>query len=140
MLGAREEREFDQKGLTLIEVLTALLLLSLVSVGIPAIFGPPAQWINKARLESTAVNYAASLLDELRSERGKIDELNTGKTAEDLSLVSESPYPGMTSQITRMQPQQSMPNLYDVMVTVTWFQGGQAHNLQLSTVIRKEQR
>jgi len=139
-LGTGEQRECNQKGTTLIEVLTALLLLSLVSVSIPAIFGPAAQWIHKARVETTAVNYAASLLDELRSEPGKIDESNTGKTAEELSLVCASPYPGMTNLISRMQPQQSMPFLYDVMVTVSWSQGGQPHNLQLCTVIRKEQR
>lgn len=138
MLGSRDEKEGSQSGLTLIEVLAALLLLSLVSLSIPAIFGPAAQWISKARLETTAVNYAASILDELRSERGKINEFNNGKTAEELDLVCESPYPGMTGQITQMQPQASLPNLYDVRVTVSWSQGGQTHNLQLSTVIRKE--
>jgi len=129
-----------EKGFTLIEVLTALLLLSWLAVSIPAIFGPVATWVCKARTETTAVNYAASVLEELRSEPGKIDELNTGKTAEELSIGCGSPYQGMTSQITRMQPQQLMPNLYDVMVTVTWSEGGQPHNLQLRTVIRKEQR
>jgi prepilin-type N-terminal cleavage/methylation domain-containing protein len=132
--------KYDQKGLSLIEVLAALLLLSLLAVSIPAIFGPAATWVYKARTETAAVNYAASLLEELRSEPEKIDELNTGKTAEEVSLLTESPYPGMISQITRMQPQQTMPNLYDVMVTITWSQGGQPYNLQLSTVIRKEQR
>ena len=129
-----------EKGFTLIEVLTALLLLSWLAVSIPVIFGPVSIWVCKARTETTAVNYAASVLEELRSEPGKIDKLNSGKTAEELSLGCGSSYLGMTSQITRMQPQQLMPNLYDVMVTVTWSQGGQPHNLQLMTVIRKEQR
>jgi len=133
-------KRHNQKGLTLIEVLTALLLLSLLAVSIPGIFGPVATWTCKARSETTGVNYAASLLDELRLQPDKIDELNIGKTAEELGLVCDSSYPGMTSQITRMQPQPSMPNLYDVMVTVTWLEGGQPHNLQLATLIRKEPR
>lgn len=134
----RDPREGRQKGLTLIEVLTALLLLSLVSLSIPAIFSPAAQWINKARIETWAVNYAASLLDELRCEPEKIDEVNCGKTAAELSLVCASPCPGMTGQISRMQPLPYAPLLYDIMVTVTWTQGGQMHTLNLSTVIRKE--
>ena len=129
-----------EKGFTLIEVLTALLLLSWLAVSIPAIFGPVALWVCNARTETTAINYAASVLEELRSEPGRIDKLNTGKTAEELSLSCGSPYLGMTSQLTRMQPRQLMPNLYDVMVTVSWSQGGQPHTLQLGTVIRKEQR
>jgi prepilin-type N-terminal cleavage/methylation domain-containing protein len=131
---------YDQKGLTLIEVLTALLLISLLAVSIPGIFGPVAIWTCKARSETSAVNYAASLLDELRLESEKIDEGNTGKTAEELHLVCTSSYPGMTGTITRMQPQQSMPNLYDVVVTISWFQAGQPQNLQLVTLIRKEPR
>lgn len=134
------EEQYPQKGLTLIEVLAALLLLALISASIPVIFGGAARWINQARMETTAINYGDSILDDLRSERDKLDQLNTGRNAEELSLGYGSPYPGMNGAITRMQPQVSLPNLYDVTLTITWSQAGQVHNLVLSTVIRKEQR
>lgn len=140
MYTTKAEEKDTQTGLTLIEVLAALLLLSLISASIPVIFGTAARWISQARMETTAVAYGVSILDNLRAEREKLDQTNTGKTAEKLYLGGASPYPGITGEITKMQPQLSFPNLYEVTLTITWFQSEQTHNLVLSTVIRKNQR
>lgn len=130
----------NQKGFTLIEVLTALLILTLLAISIPAILGPVATWICKARIETTAINYGASLLDELRSKPEKVNSLNAGKTAEEIGLVCESPVPGMTGQISYVQPRPSLPNLYEIILTITYSQAGQPGNLQLVTLIRKDPR
>ncbi|MEA4923980.1 MAG: prepilin-type N-terminal cleavage/methylation domain-containing protein [Syntrophomonadaceae bacterium] len=130
----------NQKGLTLVEILAALLLLSWLAFSITAIFGPAATWIAKARLETTAVSFAASMLEELRAEPEKISPLDSAKTAGEMGLDCESPSAAMCGQIARMQPQPSLPGLYEVTATVEWYQAGQPQSLQMVTLIRKEPR
>lgn len=130
----------NEKGLTLVEVLAALLLLSCLAFSIPAIFGPVATWIAKARMETAAVNYAASMLEELRFEPEKLSRLNSGKTAEELGFGCDVPYTGMIGRISRMEPNSALPGLFEVTATVDWTQAGQPQSMQLVTLIRKEPR
>lgn len=129
----------DEFGLTLIEVLASLVLLSLMSVSILAIFTPASSWISKARRETTASNYASSILEDLRSDRSKIDNNNAGKTAQDLFPAYGYPWAGMTDSITRLE-RQNPPynNLYDITVTVSWLEGTETRSLQISTMIKKD--
>lgn len=129
----------NETGLTLIEVLASLVLLSLITVGITAIFTPAASWISKARWETAASNYAVAVLEELRSDRSKIVEGNSGKTAQELFPASGYPWAGMSDTITRLEHQDPpYNNLYDITVTITWREGTRPRSLQISTIIRKD--
>jgi prepilin-type N-terminal cleavage/methylation domain-containing protein len=137
MPGGQDQKKYDQQGLSLIEVLASLVLLSLLAFSMLAIFSPVARWINAARHETTAVHYAAAILENLRSEREKIDPVNAGQTAQEIGLASVCPANGMVAEISLIQAQAAYPNLYDVQVTVTWTEGTVTQSLSLSTVIRK---
>ena len=126
-----------QKGLCLIEVLASLVLLSLLAFGMLAIFSPTARWIAGARHETTAVYFAAAILEDLRLERTKIDPLNSGKNVQEMGLGMVCPVSGMAGEISLMQALPYYPNLYDVTVTVTWIEGAVPRSLSMSTVIRK---
>ena len=130
-------RKNNQKGLSLIEVLASLVLLSLLACGMLVIFSPAARWIVGARHETTAVYFAAAILENLRWERTKIDPLNSGKNAQEIGLNVASSAPGMVGEISLMQAMPYYPNLYDVMVTVTWMEGKVPRSLSMSTIIRK---
>ncbi|MDD3364776.1 MAG: prepilin-type N-terminal cleavage/methylation domain-containing protein [Syntrophomonas sp.] len=129
----------NETGLTLIEVLASLVLLSLMTVSIMSAFTPAASWINKARRETTASNYAAAILEDLRSDRNKINNSNAGKSARDLFPAYGYPWAGMTDEITRLERQNPpYSNLYDVTVTVSWSEGTKTRSLQISTMIKKD--
>jgi type II secretory pathway pseudopilin PulG len=126
-------------GLTLIEVLASLALLSLMTVSILAAFTPAASWINKARRETTASNYATSILESLRSDRSKIDNSNEGKTAHYVFPDYGYPWAGMSDEITRLERQNSpYNNLYDITVTVSWLEGSKTRSIKISTIVKKE--
>ncbi|MDD4170614.1 MAG: prepilin-type N-terminal cleavage/methylation domain-containing protein [Syntrophomonas sp.] len=140
MSAYKDAQKNNEIGQTLIEILAALVLLSLLAGSILAVFSPVAHWMTEARQQTTAVNYAASILESLRSEPEKLDESNAGKSAQELGLSCASLSPDLTNEITRLEPLAAYPNLYDVMVTVEWAQGGENISLQLSTIIRRSWR
>ncbi len=129
----------DETGLTLIEVLASLVLLSLMTVSILSAFTPAASWIGKARRETTASNYAAAILEDLRADRSKIDNSNVGKTAQELFPAYGYPWAGMMDEITRLECQNPpYNNLYNITVTVSWLEGTKTRSLEISTMIRKD--
>ncbi|PKM78582.1 MAG: hypothetical protein CVU90_00875 [Firmicutes bacterium HGW-Firmicutes-15] len=128
----------NETGLTLIEVLASLVLLSLMIVSILAGFTPAASWISKARRETTASNYATAILEDLRSDRSKIDNSNAGKTAQDLFPSYGYPWAGMKDKVTRLERQNApFNNLYDITVTISWLEGNETRSLKMSTMIKK---
>ncbi|MCX5780430.1 MAG: hypothetical protein NTV45_06355 [Firmicutes bacterium] len=133
----QDQKKSNQQGLSLIEVLASLVQLSLLAFIILAIFSPAARWIAAARQETTAVYFAAGILENLRSEPGRLDPVHTGQTAQEMGLAVGYPGCGMMDEISRMQAQAAYPNLYDVTVTIAWPRGTETQSISLSTVIRK---
>lgn len=133
----QDQKKSKQQGLSLIEVQASLVLLSLLAFSMMAIFSPAARWIAAARQETTAVYFAAAILEKLRSEPGELDPVHTGQTAQGMGLAVVNPGSGMVDKISRMQVQAAYPNLYDVTVTIAWPEGTMTQSISLSTVIRK---
>jgi len=134
--------QMNNKGMTLIEVLAALVLLALLSTSMLTIFVPPAKWVSQARNQTTAVNYANALLENLRADRSRINTTAaTGVAADVLWPVGDQLHlasPANMQATIVMTPWQEIPswpneNRYDVVVTVSW-DGG---NERLRSVIRR---
>lgn len=137
MQDGQNHKKHAQQGLSLIEVLASLVLLSLLALTGLAIFSPVARWISAARHETSAVYLAAAILENLRSEREKIDPVNAGRNAQEIGLTGVCPASGMVDEISLIRAQAACDDLYDVMVTITWPEGNATKSLSLSTVIRK---
>jgi Tfp pilus assembly protein PilV len=138
MIRSHHEPPSHENGSSLIEVLAALVLLSLVGFSLLVIFAPVACWIGEARHETSAAFYAAAILENLRSEREKVDPSNAGKTAQQLALAAVAAEPGLENVISRMEPRDTWSNLYDVTVTISWVAGVEVRSLNLSTIIRSK--
>ena len=128
----------NDKGLTLIEVLASIVLLSLLAASVMTVFPPVAGWISTARRVTLASSYAAAVLEGVRSSPNQIDSLYIGKTAQEMFPDAGFPWNGMTDEITRMQLWDTYPNLYEITVKVSWYEGADQHCMELSTIIRKE--
>lgn len=129
----------NENGLTLIEVLASLLILGLLAVSVTSIFIPASTWIYKARTETTASNYAFSILETFRADRSKLDSSHTGKSAQNIFPESGFPWAGMSDEINRMEPQAPpYEHLYDITVTVSWIEGNTVRHVQMSTIMRKD--
>lgn len=128
----------NNKGLTLIEVLASMVLLSLLAVLFTAVFPPAAGWIVHARKETLAASYGCAIIEELRSNRQQIESSNTGKTAQFLFPNAGFPWDGLTDEIVRMQSWGTYNNLYEITVKVSWYEGADQRWMELNTIMRKE--
>ncbi len=125
--------QLNNKGMTLIEVLAALVLLALLSTSMISIFVPPAKWVSQARTQTTAVNYANALLENLRADRSRIDNFPAGVSADALWPVSDPLYIESPAnvQATIVMTPGGDGNLYDVVVS--WNNGKET----LRSIIRR---
>jgi prepilin-type N-terminal cleavage/methylation domain-containing protein len=129
----------NYQGMTLIEVLAALILLSILAVTLVGIFTPTASWIYGARKETTACNYAAAVLEDLRSNRAVLASGVTRQTPSSLSL-DETEYkpadcPTMQAYIS-MSSRTESTAIFDIAVTVEWTEGSQTRSMKLMTIMR----
>lgn len=124
----------NETGMTLLEVLVALVLLSLLASTVLAIFTPTTIWIKKARDETIAANYAFAILESLRADRGKLNGvINVDE------LIEEKP-PYMEANIIRESGVDGFTNLYKVTVIVKRTEDAPETLplLRMGTIIRKE--
>lgn len=134
----------NEQGVTLIEVLAALVLLLILSTTIIAVFTPASLWIQQARNETTASNYARAVLEDLRSDRAQIKLGNSDKYADEIwsphSYQPPEP-PDMRAKLdirtasqAGIDPESDLANLYAVTVKVIW--NNDEDELIMQTVIR----
>lgn len=64
----------NNKGMSLIEVIAALMILTLMVAFILRSFSYPASWLRVSQENNQAANYAASLLDLLQSHAPELKE------------------------------------------------------------------
>ncbi|MDD2510225.1 MAG: hypothetical protein PHP26_08305 [Syntrophomonas sp.] len=139
-LGKLQQGYLGQEAMTLLEVLLALVLLTLIANVALAIFTTSAIWIKHSCHESTASYYAASLLEELREKTENIETVSLA-APEELGLgegYTPSIPPGISAKID-MERVNDMDRLYRVRVTVCWDEGEEKRKLCLVTMIRKEE-
>ncbi|MDD3023813.1 MAG: hypothetical protein PHE26_07945 [Syntrophomonadaceae bacterium] len=129
-----------ERGTSLLEVLAALAMLALLTTTVLAVFLPAGLWIKRAREETTAANYAAAILEELRDNRSLLQPVKE-ISPEDLGL-SEQYRPdiphGIEAHITT-ELINGYSQLYKADVLVMWKEGNQLCKLNMATVIRKDQ-
>ncbi|MEA1962037.1 MAG: type II secretion system protein [Bacillota bacterium] len=130
----------NQKGFTLLEVLASLVLLGILSTSIVAIFIPAANWVQQARQQTTATNFAATVLENLRADPTQVKEENDEQTvnSQDYGFDEE-----MTATINigkyddPLDPDDNLP-LFTVSVTVTDDKESELLPGGLCTVMRGE--
>lgn len=130
----------NSHGMTLLEVLVALILLSLITINILTIYITSSGSLNRARRETTASHYCFAVMENLRENR---NVLTAGINHQlPLSLnIDETPYkpsdsPIMQAYIT-MNPRSDIGSTFDVIVTVEWLEGQQIRTLSMVTILRK---
>jgi type II secretory pathway pseudopilin PulG len=129
----------DERGMSIIEVLATLILLCIVTITMLGTFAPTASWINTARKETTASNYAAAVLEDMRSNRSVLASGVTRQTPSALSLdeteYKPSDSPTMQAYIT-MSSRSESSLIFNITVTVEWIEGAQTRSLKLMTIMR----
>ncbi|MEN6326265.1 MAG: type II secretion system protein [Syntrophomonas sp.] len=133
----KSERNLE-KGTTLLEVLVALVILAVLTTAVLAIFMPTGLWISKARNETTAANYAAAILEDLRDQRSRLQTGNS-ISPEDLGLDQQykPDFPvGINASIS-MESMASYSKLYKVQVLVKWKEGIELRKITMATLMRK---
>jgi len=127
-------------GFTLVEVLVALIVLSIGMLGIAALYLESLRASRQALVRTQAVTLASDIADQIRANRAPanaydcggtcdagegvglaITDLNTWRTAVAAQL------PGGTSSITYAAAAANAPNIY--VVTVSWTEIGYANPL-----------
>lgn len=134
-------KKLDKQGLTLIEVLITLVLLTLLASTVIAVYTPADLWIQQARHETEASFYARSILDNLRADRNKINATNHGKSADEIwsgHYYKPSGLSDLTSTIDIEKHPADLNRLFNITVTITWIEGHRPYTLVLKTVMRGE--
>lgn len=62
----------QEEGMTLIEVMAALVLLSLLAVTLLSVFSTTGSWINGAGKKAIAVQYANSIIDAIKANSAEL--------------------------------------------------------------------
>lgn len=128
----------QEKGSALLEVLAALAMLAILTTTVLAIFTSTGLWISKAGNETAAANYAASILEDLRDQRGQLQAAEH-MVPEDLGLDQQYK-PGFPAGINAhisMEPMAGYSRLYKVEVLVNWNEGTELCEIKMATLIRK---
>jgi type IV pilus assembly protein PilV len=123
-------------GFTLVEVLVALVVLSIGMLGIAALYLESLRGGRAALYRTQAVNMAADIADRMRANRNPTDAYDCGgacaatmggnaQAIADISAwldnVNEN-LPGGTGSITYTAPTGTTPTIY--MVTLSWTEVG----------------
>ena len=133
----QSERNREQ-GTTLLEVLAALAILAVLTTAVLAIFMPTGLWISKARNETTAANYTAAVLEDLRDQRSRLQIAN-GISPEDLGLDQQykPDFPGGINACVNIELMAGFSGLYKVEVLVGWNEGTEQRMITMATLMRK---
>jgi type II secretory pathway pseudopilin PulG len=134
------ERTGGQQGITLVEILVAVVLLSLVSIIFLNLSVTAVGWNQLAANKTRATNYAAAVMEELRTvssdfpvlcgytycyDQGNWDELGLK-----LPAVEE----GMKAEVA-IQADEAAAGLFRVKVLVEWDHRGKQRGVTLDSMI-----
>lgn len=128
----------EEKGFSLVEVIAALLVVSLLVVLVDDAFVAPSRWTSSANQETMACNLGNSGLEILRSDTTKLDEANQGRSFDDLFPEIGIPDYEMSGEIVQLQSWPDHPFLYTVVVRIIPSEGNDDKCWEFGTVIRKQ--
>ncbi|MGE5416846.1 MAG: type IV pilus modification PilV family protein [Acidobacteriota bacterium] len=121
----------DQRGMTLVEVLASLVIITVVFTSVLSVFMSGMAWISGAARKTEAVNYAALVLEELKSH----PELVRPGLKDVHALSSDLPIPDGIGGTCDCQEYASDLGLYSVKVCVYWSSSGHQQTEQLVTLV-----
>lgn len=129
----------DETGVSLLEVMTAMFLVALISSCLLGGLAVSGQMIRRAGQESQASNFAFRILEDLRSRPAEeLADMSSIIIDEgELSFVANGAeeYNGNLQATVSLDERQDLPGLYDAKVTVTWQEAGHSRALEMSTYI-----
>jgi len=128
----------NEVGHSMVEILAAMVLMSLIAGSLLTAHGVVAAWLDCSWRETAANSYAVSIAECLRSQRHLLEESNSGCSAEELDLPCFLPDSGMEGRVTWIRPHPDNPRIYEVGITVSWEQRGAYRDVHLDTLIRQE--
>ena len=128
-------------GFTLVEVLVALLVLSIGMLGIAALYLESLRASRQALVRTEAVTLAGDIADRIRSNRNPVNNYDCGGTCDageggnaiaiadlnDWRTAVTATLPGGTTSITYTPPAANTPAVYDIVVS--WTEIGYANPL-----------
>jgi type IV pilus assembly protein PilV len=134
-------RENRHKGFTLVEVLVALIVLSIGMLGIAALYLESLRASRQALVRTEAVNLASDIADKIRSNRNPASNYDCGGTCdanEGVNAIAQADLnawrtavaatlPGGTAEITYTAAAANAPNVY--VISVSWTEIGYANPL-----------
>lgn len=86
----------NQRGITLVELMVALMLLAIALLGLAASFPLAMYGVTGGGLQTVATNLAMEVIEQAkRTAYGNLSTLDTGGSA-----VAVAGYPGFTRQVT----------------------------------------
>ncbi len=115
----------SKKGMSLIEVMLALLVLLIVIIGNSLLFGYGRGQISLCENRRSAVQLAAQKLEQLKAD--DYYNIQEGKTDENLSVG------GLSCSLSTLTEDSGLYK--NIRVVVRWTQGGKQHNVRLVTFI-----
>lgn len=134
------KKVIGSKGTTLIEVLAALALVSLMAVGVSAALVNASGWNRMAADETRATAYAVEIMELIKASRRNLSDLSPGTYSDGLGnwnylgLATAGARQGMEARVS-VTDYELDSGLYRVDVEVSWETVGKIHHVGLSSVI-----
>lgn len=154
----------NQDGMTLLEVMTALVILCLLTVTLLSLFSASSMWIAGAGRQSRAGEYASGVIELVRAYADDIDPAELPLNLEDTdttddkfafrldpSDISSVPLeinaPAQMKAILNIKQHNDnvyydagfnrtiRNNLFDIKVTIVWNEAGHNRQQELSTIV-----
>lgn len=138
----------NQKGMTLIEVLAALVLLSLLAITSFTVITTSTIWVLKAGKSTQAMTMANSIMEDIRANSNTIPAgtfiLNDGTGDDSLVFFENYENPDKWGnfkaevKITEVQyDETSANNLLEVKIKVTWQENNQNYAEELTSIVSR---
>lgn len=134
-----------KEGFTLLEVMVAIAILSLLLAGVMRVFSSSLTGIGKSQLHSEGTLVARQKIEETLLEMNLVEGVETGVTNEifewkvevipiEIQFADpEAPDPAIVGPGTWIQEESPMM-IYDVIVTVEWPDATYSGRVQLQTI------
>jgi len=124
--------KFNNKGFTYIELVLAMAIISFIVLAFTQLFLRSSVSVESAELQTLAYNFAADKMEELRNtafaaivNEGPADDANTQALGQ----------AGKIFQRQVIVTPTASTNLIQVDVIVTWIEGGQNRQVQITSLI-----
>jgi len=141
----------NQEGMTLVEVMASLVILSLLCVSLLGLYTSSQLWISNAGVRVQASGYATAIMENIRARSERLTTITMTGTPPSVTYLDTdiahatfnlSPLSVEVNDPAKFMEQVKISpytpggnNLYTVMVTVSWVRGGKNNSYTLTSVV-----